>query len=136
MLSAFGWSTEPIPQAVVDGAVAALGGMRCPSIPIVFDRANCVGRGGEREQAACVWRCDAATASAVAQLRRLLAVRLRRVDLRPKPSSNPHMTMLYDSRVVPEHSIDPLRWTATRFALILSHQGCTHHEWLGEWPLD
>ncbi len=45
------------------------------------------------------------------------------------------MTMLYDPLVILEHSVEPIGWTATRFALILSHHGLGHHEWLGQWQL-
>jgi 2'-5' RNA ligase len=46
------------------------------------------------------------------------------------------MTMLHDRRIVAEHAIEPIRWTATEFVLVLSHVGWTHHEWLRRWPLD
>jgi 2'-5' RNA ligase len=51
-------------------------------------------------------------------------------------SFNPHMTLLYDHRLVAEQVIDhPLHWTATEFALIDSHVGHSHYECLGTWPL-
>jgi 2'-5' RNA ligase len=43
--------------------------------------------------------------------------------------------MLYDRKLVAEHPIQPIRWTATRFALILSHAGLGHHQWIKEWNL-
>lgn len=45
------------------------------------------------------------------------------------------MTMLYDNRVIEEHALEPIRWTATEFVLVLSHLGKTHHQWLARWPL-
>jgi 2'-5' RNA ligase len=46
------------------------------------------------------------------------------------------MTMMYGvRRAVPEQTIEPIAWTADRFALVLSHVGATHHQWIRQWPL-
>lgn len=72
----------------------------------------------------------------MAKLQQALSLALRRAGLlQANPTNTPNMTMLYDQRVVPAHAIQPLRWKATRFALILSHQGRTHHEWIAQWQL-
>ena len=59
-------------------------------------------------------------------LHQLLHLEIRRAGLPPLASQgfNPHMTLLYDHRLVAEQAIDhPLHWTATEFALIDSHVG-------------
>jgi 2'-5' RNA ligase len=122
---------EGVSRDVVDAAIVA--GDRVASTPLslIFDRAMSF-RGSD----AFVLRCDAQSDAAVARLRQALAVELRRVGLRPKPSSTPHMTMLYDRKThVSEHPIEPTQWVATRFVLIVSHVGVTHHQWVREWPL-
>jgi 2'-5' RNA ligase len=81
-------------------------------------------------------RCNPDGDAAIARLRQSLAVALRRTGLHPDASRTPHMTMLYDPRHVAQHAIEPICWTATRFALILSHVGLGHHQWVAEWPLD
>lgn len=117
-------------QSVIDAAKAAAAGVTCPPLHLVFDRALTFPAND-----AFVLRCDSTSDEAVARLRSPLTLALRRVGLRPEPSCRPHMTTLYDSRHVAEYSIDPICWTATRFALIVSHVGLHHHQWLGQWSV-
>ncbi len=73
---------------------------------------------------------------AIVQLGRLLADRLKALGLKPHRCTTPHLTLLYDERHrVDEQAIEPVRWTAYEFALVLSHVGKTRHEKLGSWPL-
>lgn len=117
-----------IPQIDIDRAVTAAAGVVCPELPIVFDRVGSLERGGN----AFVWHCDAASRAAFARLEQALLVRLGKRPL----NREPHMTLLYSPpRAVAPLPIEPLRWTATRFALILSHRGLHHHQWIGEWAL-
>ncbi len=129
-LHAIAGFVDTIPQDVVDAVRAASAGVACPSLRIVFDRVLSF-----TDSNAFVLRCTPDSDAAVAQLRQSLAVALRLAGLRPEPSRTPHMTMLYDSRHIPEQAIEPLCWTATRFALVLSHVGIGHHQWIAEWPL-
>jgi 2'-5' RNA ligase len=122
------YADAAIPQIDVDRAVAAASNVVCPELPITFDRVGSLERGGN----AFVWHCDAASRVAFARLEQALLVRLGR-----RPSNRePHMTLLYNPpRTVASLPIDALQWTATRFALILSHRGLHHHQWIGEWML-
>jgi hypothetical protein len=45
------------------------------------------------------------------------------------------MTLLYDKRQVAVQTIQPVRWAANRFVLILSHVGLTHHQRSGTWVM-
>lgn len=121
---------DTIPQAVVDAAVAASASVVCPPLPIVFDHAMSF-----TDSKAFVLRCNPTSDAAVARLRQSLTQALRRAGLRPEPSSTPHMTMLYDPHHIAQHTIKPVCWTATRFALILSHVGIGHHQWVAQWTL-
>jgi 2'-5' RNA ligase len=47
----------------------------------------------------------------------------------------PHMTLLYDLRLVEEHAIEPLGWTVTDFVLVHSLVGQGRHIHLARWPL-
>ena len=125
-----GYRTPEVPQAVVDAACAAAGGVSGAAMPVVFDRALSF-----PSSQAYVLRSDAASARGIARLRQELGQALRRAGLRPRPSDTPHMTMLYDPGLVSEHAIEPVHWTATRYALVLSHVGATHHQWIAQWPL-
>ncbi len=121
---------DTVPLAVVEAARAAAATVVGPPLRIVFDHVLSF-----RSNDAFVLRCDAGSDAAVARLRQTLALALRRVGLRTAPSRTPHMTVLYDPRHVAEQPIEPIRWTATEFALILSHFGQTHHQWIDRWPL-
>lgn len=125
--------SQPVPQLIVDAARAAACSVTCPPIPIVFDRA--MSFAGSRRSTPFVLRSDVASDEAIGRLRQSLRPALRRVGLRAHPSATPHMTLLYDHRRVAEHVIDPVHWVATRYALILSHVGAGHHQWIDQWPL-
>ncbi len=121
-----------LPQAVVDTVRCAMAGVTdWPSVPITFDHALSFLR-----SQAWVLRCDACSDAAVGRLRQALGLALRRAGLPISPSSTPHMTMLYDARTLDRQPIEALSWTATRLVLVLSHVGCSHHEWMAEWPLN
>ncbi|MCM5678220.1 hypothetical protein M8A51_01600 [Schlegelella sp. S2-27] len=120
-----------VPRFIVDAACAAARSVACAPLSVTFDRA--MSFAGSK---AFVLRSDAASDQGIAYLRHSLTVALRRAGLRPRASHTPHMTLLYDTRRIPEHGIEPMRWTATRYALILSHVGATHHQWVDQWPLD
>ncbi|MNL66559.1 hypothetical protein D3C87_1910460 [compost metagenome] len=50
-------------------------------------------------------------------------------------SFTPHVTMLYDRRLVAEQGIEPVRWTVGGFTLIHSLLGRTEHIPLARWTL-
>jgi 2'-5' RNA ligase len=125
-----------LPQTQVDAAMAVAAQVNCPSLPIVFDRALSFGNVRDPHRAVpFVLRGDAGSDKAVARLRKTLEAGCKRAGLEARPSTQPHMTMLYDPQVVAEQRIEPVHWTATRFALIVSHVGLGHHQWLGQWRL-
>jgi RNA 2',3'-cyclic 3'-phosphodiesterase len=122
---------QPVPQLVLDAAQAAAAAVDWPSVPIVFNHAMSF-----MPSQAFVLGCDNASQVAVQRLRQVLTLALHRVGLRGLASGTPHMTLLYGARpVITRHAIEPICWTATDFALVLSHQGMTYHQWLGRWTL-
>jgi 2'-5' RNA ligase len=48
----------------------------------------------------------------------------------------PHLTVLYDRRIVAATGLHPIRWTVRDFVLIHSFTGHTRYEQLGRWPLN
>ncbi len=48
---------------------------------------------------------------------------------------DPHVTLLYDRRVVGEYAVAPVRWTVQDFVLVHSLVGRTQHIECGRWPL-
>jgi len=129
-LHAIAHFSNTLSQTVIDAAKAAATSVSCPPLALVFDRALSFSHND-----AFVLRCDKNSDAAVARLRHSLKTALHRTGLDPQPSGTPHMTLLYDTRHIAEHPITPISWTATRFALIVSHVGLTHHQWLAEWRL-
>jgi RNA 2',3'-cyclic 3'-phosphodiesterase len=121
---------DTVPLAVVDAARIAAATVDCASLHITFDQALSF-----RPNGAFVLRCDARSDATIARLRQMLSLALRRVGLRTEPSRTPHMTLLYSGRFVPAKHIQPIEWTAREFALVLSHTGQTHHQWIDRWPL-
>jgi 2'-5' RNA ligase len=121
---------DTIPLVMIDAARAAASTVDCPSLHIAFDQVLSF-----QPNQAFVLRCDARSDAAIARLRKTLTLALRRVGLRTAPSRTPHMTMQYGARCIPARHIEPLRWTAREFALVLSHTQRTHHQWIDRWPL-
>lgn len=130
-LHTLGDFSQPVPHLITDAAQAAAATVDWPSVPIVFNHAMSF-----MPSQAFVLGCDSGSRVAVQRLRQVLNLALRRVGLRGMASGTPHMTLLYGARpVITKHAIEPIRWTASDFALVLSHQGMTYHQWLGRWPL-
>jgi 2'-5' RNA ligase len=58
---------------------------------------------------------------------------VQQIDLR---RFTPHLTLLYDARLLPEQALDqPIGWTAHEFVLVNSHIGQSQHEVVQRWPL-
>lgn len=50
-----------------------------------------------------------------------------------KREFTPHVTLLYDTRVLTPHAIEPIRWQVRDFSLVRSLRG--EYEVIGSWPL-
>ncbi|NDK40277.1 2'-5' RNA ligase [Pseudoxanthomonas gei] len=84
----------------------------------------CVLQGGEaRQPVHALWR-ELSNQLMAAGLGRYL-----------KREFTPHVTLLYDKRVLPAQSIDPISWTVRDFSLVRSLLGQSRHQLLGTWPL-
>jgi 2'-5' RNA ligase len=69
------------------------------------------------------------------QFREELGIALGSLGMLRRSSFNPHITLLYDQRIVHEEAVEPVNWISNKFALILSHAGKTKYDYLGEWDL-
>lgn len=130
-LNVIGDYDERPDHLILDGAMAALATVDQPAMHTRWDHLLSFPGNG-----ALVLRCDSSSDLAIARLRQAThqALAHRRIDA--KPSSTPHMTLLYDRQhLVPVHPVEPLCWAASEISLILSHLGEHFHECLGRWPL-
>lgn len=122
-----------LPASVVAKAREAAGRVSAPAFDVKFDSAlSFAGRARNRP---FVLR-NRLGASGVEAFQRRLGMEMTACGLgkfvRPY---TPHMTLLYDTVDVTEHSIEPVSWTASEFVLIHSMLGQTRHVRLGEWRL-
>jgi 2'-5' RNA ligase len=104
----------------------------CPTVPIKLKHAGSM---GQCAPSALALHCDESSRSAIANLRQPLLRALRHNGFVLNAHDLPHITLVYGTDLVAPTPIEPIHWTADRLVLILSHQGCGHHEHLGEWPL-
>ena len=124
----------PIPLLTVDAARTAVARVSGPPLSLVFDRVLTF---TGNKTPTFVTLCDAASDAGIARLRQKLAHALKGLKQPLTLSRTPHMSLQYGPRQeIAEHAIEPLRWTARRFALVLSHYGEGHHQWIDERPLD
>jgi RNA 2',3'-cyclic 3'-phosphodiesterase len=129
-LHAIAGLSDNMPQAVVDAAIAASSRVVSPSLPIVFDHVLSF-----TDSNAFVLRCNPAAMQPSRDCANRWHWLCSEQVFTPKPSDTPHMTMLYDPRHISQHAIELICWTATGFALILSHVGIHHHQWISRWGL-
>lgn len=47
----------------------------------------------------------------------------------------PHLTLLYDKRMLPVQAVEPISWTVRDFSLVRSLLGQSRHQVLGTWQL-
>ncbi|MDP3325513.1 MAG: 2'-5' RNA ligase family protein [Hydrogenophaga sp.] len=123
---------------IVEAARVLAARVNSAPFDVVFDRVLSFDRGMDRSQPLVLCHSDHRSLHGLHLLQQMLGLEMKRAGC-PVPagrSFNPHMTLLYDHRLVAEQIIDaPLHWTATEFALIESHVGHSHYECLGTWPL-
>jgi RNA 2',3'-cyclic 3'-phosphodiesterase len=123
-----------VPQDIVAAASAASKAVAFRPFDIVFDRAGSFsGRSGSRP---LVLRGGDGLAALMA-FRRALGAELTKTRLLRKADGpfTPHVTLLYDPRVVAEQVIDPIAWKVTEFVLVHSLLGQTRHIPLARWGL-
>lgn len=122
-----------LPKDTVAAAMTAAASVRMPPFELAFERAASFrGKPGGRP---LVLLGDDGTAGATA-LQDALGGALQKAGLgRANPGFLPHLTLLYDERLVPERPIEAIGWTVREFVLVHSLLGQTRHVPLARWPL-
>jgi RNA 2',3'-cyclic 3'-phosphodiesterase len=125
---------EGLPCSRIAQAIEAAGFVSMPAFEIGFDRAMSFGGNGQNRP--LVLRGSDGHAE-LRRLHRLLGEAMRRAGLwrTVRSSFTPHVTLLYDSQIVAERAVPPVRWTVREFVLVHSPQGHSRHNRLGRWEL-
>ncbi|MGV2101550.1 2'-5' RNA ligase family protein [Rhizobium sp. 21-4511-3d] len=124
---------DEIPPSMLFDGLAAAAAVRMRPFKLTFRRAVSFRQG----KPALVLRADEGRQEILSLHAQLaLALMNRGVSVRVQPKLEPHMTLLYDYRSVPETILaEPIAWTARSFVLINSLTGEGRHVDIEEWPL-
>jgi 2'-5' RNA ligase len=125
---------DDLPNFIVERAYEAGAMVSTSPFPLMFDRV--VSFENKREKRPLVLRPGYDLAGLFA-LRYVLGEAMRRARIGRHVTSHftPHMTLLYDSRVVRERPIDPIRMNVQDFVLVHSLIGQRRYIELARWPL-
>ena len=117
---------------IVDAATAAATRVRCPPFEMTLASASSFSTRNDKHP--CVLLCPE-DRPPIHGLWRELSNRLMAAGFGRylKREFTPHVTVLYDTRVLTPQAIEPIRWQVRDFALVRSRQG--EHEVIGSWPL-
>jgi RNA 2',3'-cyclic 3'-phosphodiesterase len=124
---------DGLPDSVANNAKDALATVKAPPFEIEFDRVMSFGHG---RNSPFVMRAGG-DISELSALRRQLGEALTKAGLGRHASTSftPHMTLLYDEKIVPEQAINTVSWTVTEFVLVNSRQGKSEHIHFARFPL-
>ncbi len=125
-----------LPNGVVEAARQAAAAVTAAPFEVVFDRAaSFASRPGGNP---FVLQGEPGGLAELSAFRRDLGEALARVGLGrwAKPQFTPHMTLLYDDKVVEARPVEPVRWTVGEFVLVHSLLGKTRHIPLARRPLN
>ncbi|MGK9233161.1 2'-5' RNA ligase family protein [Inquilinus limosus] len=127
---------QSLPFALVDRAMRAAWTIELPRFEVTFDRVTSFGAGSGARPV--VLRCQEGNA-ALSDLYEAFDPAMEAVGLyrrHTRPRFSPHMTILYDRRIVPQTRLDaPITIPVRDFALVHSLYGESRHLILGRWPL-
>lgn len=123
-----------VESALVDACLAAGDSVDWQDLQLRFHGAGGFTNSANPGNSAYVLRCDEPSRRRLLDFYATLSAALRRHAVRHDSLQTPHMTMLYDQPIA-EHAIAPIDWTASGFALVLSHVGRHHHQFLRRWPV-
>lgn len=123
-----------LPEALVEAAIRAGSNVSTPRFEVSFEQAMSFYR--RQRTRAFVLRTRDDTA-ALSGLHRALGDCMKAQGLGNRVASHftPHMTLLYDRRLVDEHTIESFGWTVTELVLVHSLLGRGKHIHLARWPL-
>lgn len=127
-------SYDSVPRALVASASEAAARLPAAGFEVRFDRVMSFPR---RDPKAPLVLLGSKPLPALHDFRRSLARAMSDAGLRVSQGKTftPHLTLLYDTRTVPECAVPPVAWRVRDFVLIHSLHGRSRHIVLGRWPL-
>lgn len=114
---------------VVGLAKEVAGGIAMPAFRVAFNSVQSFSNG------ALVLRGDDGVAGLELLQQRLGSAMERAALGQAFRSYTPHMTLLRDSQLVPDHPITPIGWWVREFVLVHSFLGQSRYEFLARFPL-
>lgn len=127
---------EGVSEELVDLFTKIGDSMAMSPFDVVFDRAVSFARNGDKR--AFVLRAGGDIVALI-DFHRTMDAAMMRAGFNGRSGFLPHMTLLYDGRLVVEHEVDTVRWTAHDFVLLHSvpkaGQRQVSYIELGRWPL-
>jgi 2'-5' RNA ligase len=120
-----------LPPDIVAAAIEAATTVGMPSFEVAFDRAlSFTGKPGNRP-----FVLRGGESMLPFQQALLTVINKTQAASRTKSPFTPHVTLLYDDRIVAEHPIETVAWTVREFVLVHSLLGRTVHVPLARWRL-
>jgi 2'-5' RNA ligase len=125
---------DGLPNFIIERACEAGATVSTSPFPLMFDRAMSF-NGGRGKRPLVL--CPSHDLAGLFRLHDVLgeAMKRARVGRHLRSHFTPHMTLLYDSRVVPELRIEPILVEVRDFVLVHSMIGQQKHIELARWPL-
>jgi 2'-5' RNA ligase len=123
-----------LPKGLIETAQRAAASVAMPPFDVVFDRAISFNNRRNTRPLVLLTRSGDA---ALAGLRNSLCEAMNAAGISRRMSLRflPHMTLLYDRRMLAERLIEPMRLTVRDFALVHSLVGQSRYIELARWPL-
>lgn len=124
-----GWTDSEIQSA---GKAAAAVAASTPSFRLDFDKCGSFAKEGHSGPLVLCSNTENDLFSKVAER---LTVELIRHGIRPEGKLKPraHLTLCYNERYLPMHTIPAIGWQVHELVLVQSFQGRSHHVSLGSW---
>ncbi|SFB19847.1 2'-5' RNA ligase [Collimonas sp. OK607] len=122
-----------LPEGIVAAAIKAAASVKAAPFDVEFDRAMSF-HGRPRNRPLVLLGDDGV--AAVTAFQQTLGRALQKVGIAAASVHyTPHVTLLYDNRLVPAGTIEPIRWRVSEFVLMHSLLGRTRHVPLARWSL-
>ncbi len=132
-LQGVGLFYDALPKPIVTKALASASMVREAALEVRFDRVGSYRPAGDTSPLVLYSKAHQLPLIA---FHRALGEAMRRHGLRRVSGTlTPHMTLLYDGRLLPSTEVEPVAWTAREFVLIHSVIGLGRHDILGCWSL-